>query len=133
MQASIAVQGCQLVLITLAAFLGIEAVAWAFVAGKGFEVLVYQSLIRRQLPVVTVGRLVRTHGRSLLVSAIALSVPMVVYLMQDPSWSWWWPLAVSVPGTVVAWVAAIFLCRHPLASELQMVADRVRQRVRSGA
>lgn len=116
LRAEIVVQSGRLALIVPAAFTGIEAVAWAYVAGKVLEVTVYQFVLRRLMG-LTVGQVARAQWRSVVVGLGATAAPLAVVLAQGQDWPWWLDLGLAIPGCLAGWLAAVLLVRHPIGDE----------------
>jgi O-antigen/teichoic acid export membrane protein len=127
MWSELAVQAARLALIVPAAFFGLEAVAWAFVASKVVEVAVMQARMRGLLG-IPVGRFAANHGRSLVVGIAVTLVALAAAWADQPGWPWWVAFAFAVPATLAGWVAAVPLARHPVAAELGLVAARLTRR-----
>lgn len=65
-------------------------------------------------------RLLRNLGRSLLVTLIALVVPVLLVVLWPRAAGEpmpWWRFALAIGACIASWLLALICCRHPLAAD----------------
>ncbi len=115
-----------LILTSVGASFGLEALAWSLVLRAPIDAGVELLFIRRHAR-WTWGEFFAALQKSAVVAMCTAALPAVL-LHTGAEFTTAVSLAVAVPTAMAGWVAGLYLTAHPLANELTLVAAAVRRR-----
>jgi len=112
----------RIVLVWLAAPLGIEAIGVAFIAGSLVDITIYYLQCRFIL-YVNLREIAQALYKSAGVAFLSMLLPLCVFLFGDDilSENIWLQLMFDFAGCALGWLAGIFLFEHPLKFEVKKI------------
>lgn len=115
----------RLLALLVAAPLGLDAVAWAVVAGAVFRAwLTWRYLAR--LADLRLPALLRAVQRSAVLAGVSALAPLAVLAtMRIGSGQLLLPLFLAGAGTLLLWLSTILLLKHELAAEIGLLGRRL--------
>jgi O-antigen/teichoic acid export membrane protein len=121
-------QGMRVALIATGAVIGgLKSVVLMLVLAEGFQCILAYIYVRRTAP-ISVLQLARVCWRSLAVTALVSAIVFPVQLLAAPSFL---RLVLTAIAATIAWIAAVFIVRHPVAAEVRMLSGVIGARLRT--
>lgn len=121
-------QGMRVALIATGAVSGgLKSVVLMLVLAEGIQCILAYIYVRRTAP-ISVLQLTRVCWRSLAVTALVSAIVFPVQLLGASSFL---RLLLTAIAATVAWIAAVFIVRHPVAAEVRMLSGVIGARLRT--